>query len=58
VFTLPDGFTANADNLLVNNRFVPADIAIPLPGTLPFFASGLSVLGLLGWRRKKKAQAA
>jgi hypothetical protein len=28
---------------------------VPLPGTLPFFASGLGVLGLLGWRRNRKA---
>jgi hypothetical protein len=27
----------------------------PLPGALPFFATGLGALGLLGWRRKKKA---
>lgn len=25
----------------------------PLPATLPFFATGLGVLGLLGWRRKR-----
>ena len=30
----------------------------PLPGTLPLFASGLGMLGLLGWRRKRKASAA
>ena len=28
--------------------------AVPLPGTLPLFASGLGALGLLGWRRKRK----
>jgi hypothetical protein len=28
----------------------------PLPATLPLFASGLGVLGLLGWRRKRKAR--
>jgi hypothetical protein len=31
--------------------------ATPLPGTLPLFAGGLGALGLLGWRRKKKAAA-
>jgi hypothetical protein len=31
--------------------------ATPLPATLPLFATGLGGLGLLGWRRKRKAQA-
>jgi PEP-CTERM motif len=30
----------------------------PLPATLPMFASGLGVLGLLRWRRKRKSVAA
>ena len=30
----------------------------PLPAALPLFASGLGALGLLGWRKKRKAQAA
>ena len=29
----------------------------PLPATLPLFATGLSLMGLLGWRRKRKAAA-
>jgi hypothetical protein len=32
--------------------------AVPLPAALPLFATGLAGLGLLGWRRKKKAIAA
>jgi hypothetical protein len=32
--------------------------ATPLPAALPLFATGLGGLGLLGWRRKRKAQAA
>ena len=31
--------------------------AVPLPATLPLFATGLGALGLLGWRRKRKATA-
>jgi hypothetical protein len=31
--------------------------ATPLPAALPLFASGLGALGLLGWRRKRKAAA-
>jgi hypothetical protein len=32
--------------------------AVPLPAALPLFATGLGALGLLGWRRKRKAGAA
>jgi hypothetical protein len=31
--------------------------ATPIPAALPLFATGLGGLGLLGWRRKRKAQA-
>ena len=31
---------------------------VPLPAALPLFASGLGVMGLLGWRRKRKKAAA
>jgi hypothetical protein len=33
-------------------------LATPVPAALPLFATGLAGLGLLGWRRKRKAQAA
>jgi hypothetical protein len=32
-------------------------VATPLPAALPLFAGGLGALGLLGWRRKRKAVA-
>jgi hypothetical protein len=35
-----------------------AALATPLPAALPLFATGLGAMGLLGWRRKKKAAAA
>jgi hypothetical protein len=35
----------------------PEASATPLPAALPLFAGGLSALGLLGWRRKRKPAA-
>ncbi len=44
------------------NAFEFADLqdspATPLPAALPLFAMGLGAMGLLGWRRKRKAAAA
>jgi hypothetical protein len=37
--------------------FDPSPAATPLPAALPLFATGLGALGLLGWRRKRKARA-
>jgi len=47
-------FGLAADSILVVSD---GETLTPLPGALPLFASGLGALGLLGWRRKKKAQA-
>jgi hypothetical protein len=38
----------------VSGSLVPST---PLPAALPLFATGIGGLGLLGWRRKRKAQA-
>jgi hypothetical protein len=52
-------FIADADNGIVCNRCVTASFVetseTPLPAALPLFATGLGALGLLGWRRKRKA---
>jgi hypothetical protein len=37
--------------------FIPGIPEVPLPAALPLFATGLGVLGLLGWRRKRKGAA-
>jgi hypothetical protein len=39
------------------SKFILNLSAVPLPATFPLFASGLGALGLVGWRRKRKAQA-
>lgn len=36
---------------------VTRETAVPEPAALPLFATGLGALGLLRWRRKRKAQA-
>jgi hypothetical protein len=50
-------FTATAGNVLIRQISMSA-ATTPLPAALPLFASGLGVMGLFGWRRKRKAQAA
>jgi hypothetical protein len=39
------------------NTLTVAEVVTPLPAALPLFATGLGALGLLGWRRKRKAAA-
>jgi PEP-CTERM motif-containing protein len=53
---LPDDITFNdPDAFIFNNLYLPPGADTPLPAALPLFASGLGALGLVGWRRKKKA---
>jgi hypothetical protein len=36
---------------------ITSETSAPLPAALPLFATGLGAMGLLDWRRKRKAQA-
>jgi len=47
--------TTVQQNVLLDGMGVVRVSSTPLPATLPLFASGLGALGLLGWRRKRKA---
>jgi outer membrane lipase/esterase len=47
----------SAAGQLIEANYVFAQLTTPVPATLPLFASGLGALGLLGWYRKRKAQA-
>ena len=55
-------YNATSCNLICTIQFANANLsgtiteATPLPAALPLFATGLAGLGLLGWRRKRKAQ--
>ena len=42
---------------IVYSNFTGTITQTPLPAALPLFATGLGALGLLGWRRKRKAAA-
>ena len=61
-FTLLSNHFENATgnttpNVHIVGRLTSITASTPLPAGLPLFASGLGVLGLLGWRRKRKNAA-
>ena len=53
-FALGEVTTFATDHLEFASSLIPAT---PVPAALPLFATGLGGLGLLGWRRKRKAAA-
>jgi hypothetical protein len=50
---------SDGNPLSFGNLFITSDgsiaAATPIPSTLPLLATGLTALGLFGWRRKRKA---
>jgi uncharacterized protein (TIGR03118 family) len=50
-------FFTNGINEEADGLFGAIQVATPIPAALPLFATGLGALGLLGWRRRRKAQA-
>lgn len=52
LLTLPAGFSTNPP--LVD----PPPPGTPLPATLPLFATGLGLVGLFGWRKRRKVAKA
>ena len=52
--TPPITFDWTDTTITITHQSVPT----PLPGALPLFAAGLGAMGLLGWRRKRKAATA
>jgi hypothetical protein len=46
-----------APNATFSYNFTPNSVTAPLPAALPLFASGLGLMGWMGWRRKRKAAA-
>ena len=51
------GPTANVGDLIISTDGSINAAATPLPAALPLFAGGLGTLGIIGWRRKRKALA-
>ena len=51
-------FGEGAVSLTLTTNLTPNPLSsTPLPAALPLFATNLGGLGLLGWRRKRKAAA-
>jgi hypothetical protein len=49
--------SGNPFALNFSNGQITISAATPVPAALPLFATGLAALGLLGWRKKRKAAA-
>ena len=55
----PEYLIATVRDCIVGvDDFCPTQQVVPLPAAFPLFATALGGMGLLGWRRKRKAAAA
>ncbi|MCC6779117.1 MAG: hypothetical protein IT537_21245 [Hyphomicrobiales bacterium] len=45
------------DFFLLDDTQINGPSSVPIPATLPLFASGLGLLGLAGWRKRRKSRA-
>jgi hypothetical protein len=52
------GYNVPSNTFLSEVSVTQDEVATPVPAALPLFASGLGVMGLLGWRRRRKMGAA
>jgi hypothetical protein len=57
IFIAPSNSNAGDYSIVVSSNVGNEPLVTPLPAALPLFATGLGALGLLGWRRKRKAAA-
>ena len=55
---LPNGFAAFTSSGKPLNFGTTGPSPVPLPAAFPLMAAGISGMGLLGWRRKRKANTA
>jgi hypothetical protein len=56
-FSPGNSFPGGDIDVQVVYAYTPTPVTTPLPAALPLFATGIGGLGLLGWRRKRKALA-
>ena len=52
------GYNVPSNTFLSDVSVTPDEVATPVLAALPLFATGLGVMGLFGWRRKRKSAAA
>jgi hypothetical protein len=57
IIELSGGTSGNIDLTSSTDYWYVEPTATPVPAALPLFGTGLSVMGLLGWRRKRKSAA-